>query len=878
MPSDPLPGQLTLGGRVGEDAADGGGDLLIPVWFTESGLLFANTRLSLGDDSEEELNLGLGYRRLFPAVDLILGGNLYWDSRWSAHNNRFDQVGAGVELLSRWLDVRANYYWPEEARDVTDTTTRETVVGQSSASTTRGPIPTGHTFQQRTITRTTTTTRRETYETFETTLEGYDVEAGVWLPMPANAPTEIGLFCGYYNFKATEGSFDTDGWRGRLEIRARPGLILDAQWMDDDTLDGTDYYVGGRIQLPFEIGNIARGRNPFEGAGESLGSARRPFSQRLVENVIRDPQVRLAEDTEKVADELFTTTRSSSRSQILLRDVQFVNNAAPGGKQKGTAEHPFHAIQDGVNAATSNTVYVFAGKAPYPENVLVTTPGLKLFGQGQPLVFKNGTSFGGDAYPVVDGQVNGVNGPAFRISAPQVVLQGFEVVHSPGGVNPGNVDALFGTHVVDRVGVLAENATHLAVIGNRFHHNSDGLLFLAKPPLPTDGDPVELDFHFNQAYHNSGDGLGIEIRQDVDEFVSRQNFELRADGNTLVENAGMGFSASVQDLGPTLLSFSNSTFAWNGSHGLFADLKSSEQDVQLVYVQSHDNLGGGILISATGKLSTLLQLGDVQANNNLGGPGLWLSAAGEQIIGARVFLNRVNASENAGGGLRVDLERTSMLDRNLVVLQHVEASGNAGGDGVAVVIRDYGGMPKSIIQVSNLVARGNAGSGLLIMVTNAATTGPPDAQVEIQDLVAANNGQHGLDLTLFSEEVSFFISTSVLASNGVSGMDLSFEYAALFEARVAFTSVRDNGFDGVRLAAETVSGPLVLDFGGGAMGSPGQNTFTGNGGLGLNNLNSNTATIAAQFNFWGQVPPVANVDYSDPGVDAANHLAADPNP
>jgi hypothetical protein len=44
-------------------------------------------------------------------AQLIVGANTFHDSRWSAHNNRFEQVGAGFELLSSWIDARFTYYY-----------------------------------------------------------------------------------------------------------------------------------------------------------------------------------------------------------------------------------------------------------------------------------------------------------------------------------------------------------------------------------------------------------------------------------------------------------------------------------------------------------------------------------------------------------------------------------------------------------------------------------------------------------------------------------------------------------------------------------------------------------------------------------------------
>ena len=107
------PVNSTLGVRTGEATLEGYVDLIGPVWAPTNGVLFLNPRGSLRDEGENEINLGFGYRHLIPSQDFILGINGYFDSRESKYGNRFNQFGAGVEFLSKWVDARANYYLPE---------------------------------------------------------------------------------------------------------------------------------------------------------------------------------------------------------------------------------------------------------------------------------------------------------------------------------------------------------------------------------------------------------------------------------------------------------------------------------------------------------------------------------------------------------------------------------------------------------------------------------------------------------------------------------------------------------------------------------------------------------------------------------------------
>jgi len=112
-------GGLTILGGSTDDGLQGGVDALLPVWSNENQLLFLDARGSTDDESQQDASLGLGFRALLPDSDLILGANLFYDSLWTEHDNQFNQIGLGLEVLSEWVDGRVNYYLPED--DAEDT-------------------------------------------------------------------------------------------------------------------------------------------------------------------------------------------------------------------------------------------------------------------------------------------------------------------------------------------------------------------------------------------------------------------------------------------------------------------------------------------------------------------------------------------------------------------------------------------------------------------------------------------------------------------------------------------------------------------------------------------------------------------------------------
>ena len=80
---------------------------------------------------------------------------------------------------------------------------------------------------------------------------------------------EMRLFAGYYHYNNPFGR-DFRGFEARAEARLLPGVIADVSYYDDQYFMGSHWIAGIRAEVPFEIGNIFRGKNPFEGAAAAF--------------------------------------------------------------------------------------------------------------------------------------------------------------------------------------------------------------------------------------------------------------------------------------------------------------------------------------------------------------------------------------------------------------------------------------------------------------------------------------------------------------------------------------------------------------------------------------------------------------------------------
>ncbi|MDB9739576.1 inverse autotransporter beta domain-containing protein, partial [Candidatus Pelagibacter sp.] len=58
-------------------------------------------------DSDETINIGLGYRELFNNDEILIGSNIFYDYQFNEKHKRF---GTGIEAISSVFDIRGNYY------------------------------------------------------------------------------------------------------------------------------------------------------------------------------------------------------------------------------------------------------------------------------------------------------------------------------------------------------------------------------------------------------------------------------------------------------------------------------------------------------------------------------------------------------------------------------------------------------------------------------------------------------------------------------------------------------------------------------------------------------------------------------------------------
>jgi hypothetical protein len=367
---------------LGAKSTDGGyaeGNIFlnVPIWSTigldaslSGSYLFIEPYSSWGEQGEVASSLGLGYRHLFsgeaPSAlskkgvsgfaeeGFYIGASFFADMLDTQFGNRFWQLGYGLEVGSRYLELRGNYYMSLSERKLAErshqTERRVSSQTQTFQEQSYGDLyATGHSVFQDiytdtfAVTRTQTTTLRRTLELFETGMEGWDAEVAVLTPW-IDQWMDVKFLGGYFQFDnqpfgpQTLGTGNVEGWKAGVEIRPIPALVLSAMWYEDERFVGSDWAFGIGLQVP--IGKEWK---------DAFRLRRRHLVERLAEPVHRqNTAIRTGNDLEvktKTTQRTKVTRRFVSQTKgsiTIAEDVIFVDgNGSYNRASDGTFERPF---------------------------------------------------------------------------------------------------------------------------------------------------------------------------------------------------------------------------------------------------------------------------------------------------------------------------------------------------------------------------------------------------------------------------------------------------------------------------------------------------------------------------------------------------------
>lgn len=243
----------------------------VPVLQDEETMVFVDFRGQWDSDEHYEGNIGGGVRRMIDDR-YILGVYGFYDSRWT-ENNHFSQATMGVEALAVGWEFRANGYIP-------DTNLRQEITDLPVG----GPF--GRLVGQQVFVVTPVAGR---ISDRETALYGFDWEVGKQLgAWGKNQQFDWRAYAGGYFFDSDEMPGDLWGPRLRSELRVwnlpigpQSRLVVGTgyQW---DRLRNDQYSAYLQVRIPL--------------GGAKQAPELNPLSRRMLERVVRDPDVLVVRD------------------------------------------------------------------------------------------------------------------------------------------------------------------------------------------------------------------------------------------------------------------------------------------------------------------------------------------------------------------------------------------------------------------------------------------------------------------------------------------------------------------------------------------------------------------------------------------------------
>jgi len=356
-PPKEWPAQVMPGLRAGTEKPKTYIDNLIPFVGTKDIIVFADVKAVIGPEGSNEQNVGIGARDLLFDEKLILGGNFFYDTRYTENKARHHQLAFGLEGLTKWVDLRSNFYFPVSGRQ---------------------KVNVAYDFRERSLAE---------LDSYEEPLTGLDYEAGVLIPCLSDY-CETRFFMGGYNYFPSV-SRGLNGIKARVELRPVKGVTLNLE-LKNDNYSNANFYVEGIMSVPLDEVNLFKIKNPLTEFCRyfSYKKGIRPLRERMVDRIVRDIDV--------VAKPAPDVTESKAH------ELTYVDNSYTGGSSDGTLSHPYTTITDGVSNATGDKwVYVKKGSGNYIEAAhLELEDNVVLWGSGYNGGF-NGISASG--YPVIDG-------------------------------------------------------------------------------------------------------------------------------------------------------------------------------------------------------------------------------------------------------------------------------------------------------------------------------------------------------------------------------------------------------------------------------------------------------------------------------------------
>lgn len=907
-------------------------DWLIPMFASNSHTFFLNPRyVNTANGKGHEGNYGAGFRQLLFNDSLILGANAYYDCRKSESSNYYSQVGAGLEALSEWADLRFNYYWP---------LTEKHYLGESAQ------------FGE---------TKLLVYNQYEEPLQGFDAEGGVLIPYISDF-METRLYAGGYHYTSSVSS-NVSGFKFGAEVHPLKNMAVEFGARHDNIRD-TEFFGTVRINVPFSFSDLFARQNPFAKGADgfiSLGK-RRTVKERMNEIVRRDIDI--------------VTKPSQSLNNDLTEELIYVNNTN-SHTGEGTLSNPYHALESAftdVRYLNNSHPWIYVDKGDGTSEGYVGQYTLKqgstIWGDGYQYL-----GLAGKGFPIIEAtdvdasrtltlsgnnQVMGLeitNGADAGIYAENVnnlnihnnIItgngsgSGFDITggmgfNAAGGVatlNTGsgnlnnirvfnNIISANGLDVDENVlgaGILYGNVLNSGSMNVKLNNNTiadNGLAGILAANSLTAGASLYTEITHNVVSGNGAPGAGGPVGGIV--FINAFNNATDGEGEVITTlnstisdniisdniNSGLVYYGINENYTHSTFDISNNIINSNGGQGIgfteTASLFTSYNNLSINI--SHNTINGNNWDTDQGIAGIALTLQG--SDNDVASFSITNNEVNDNRIGMFVY-GENNSYENITTNISNNTVRNNDCIGIATFYQTTEEEGsyNITSNTISNNIVTGNGLGSEAPLLSNAgIALGSSGNdndthhfvisnnqlsnnlkGVYIDHTENYEGNLLEANITDNTIVGGENGiyinsEENSDDATLQANISGNTITGNVIGKGPSGIYLINHLNGentVEEISLSGNTITDNLGGISAYKGEVDSGSFVIDAGGGDLESEGLNSIYNNTGDGFYDVyNETPGTITAQNNWWGQAGgPIAGQISGD--VDASNPLPTPPS-
>ena len=585
-----IPGRVSLRHFEADGVGFNGGyttiEAMMAVPFNYQNIPFIDLRYHVFNRGRSAMNAGLGYR--FNADGVLFGVNGYYDARWTT-GQTFSQFGAGMEILSRFLDFRANGYFPVKfAKDVVEA--KFDSFFEHSL---------GIELKERLA------------------LTGGNAELGAYIGRLGQI--KMYLAGGSYYFKRQQCNTKM-GVTGRLRFSWLDNIWAQFSVQHDD-LYKTNYQGTVSFSWPFWPKPRTQHWNFFPN-----------FEALMVQPVERNEIIVLCD--------INRLTAAKDKNGDIF--IWFVDNTSTSD---GTFEDPFPTLVQAQNASSPGQyIYVFPGDGTTTgmesgitlkseqffygagvEQVFPTTAGpVKVPAQASSTPNITNTYPGGDGvtlanrnvirgFNIVSPTSNGIFGANVgttvidKAAITGVGIDGIQITQSSGTSNVTIVDCTCSSSTVNGVNLSPSGTSNMTATLQNSNLNSNGgngLLLMAAGT-----STVSLTANDNTLNTNTINGMNLS--------TTGTSFSGTLDSNTLNTNTATGINLAAGSSVLGTLTVSNNTIKMSGTSGMnFASSNSANLNVSYESNTVNTSLGGsGIVVSAINTSTPTITM----SNNSING-------------------------------------------------------------------------------------------------------------------------------------------------------------------------------------------------------------------------------------------------------------------